>query len=63
MKNMWFRVGVSIDLTDEEYKSLKKAYNTDYRVAAEKMVNILMSDKAKLDGETYSPIANMEFNF
>ena len=61
MKTVWARLGVSINLTDEEYKKFHCASNSenDYEFAkllAEKVKN----RDYKIDGECYVPECCME---
>ena len=64
MKKIWGRVGVTIEMPDQQYEELLKAYVSDEKCDAGKaaaMVTKLLSDSsaAKLDGETYFPEAGV----
>lgn len=50
--DLWFRVGVTVPVTEQELKVLM---DDESAQATELLRSILTSGRAKLDGETYSP--------
>ena len=50
-KNVWFRLGVSIPLTDEEYELCKTNRPEGAKLVREK----ILRGEYKLDGESYCP--------
>ena len=52
MRNLWMRVGMTLEITEEEEKIL---FSEDWQGGAETIRKIFADGRASLDGDTYSP--------
>lgn len=52
MINTWWRVGMTIPMTEEEIETLKRG---KFKECKELFVRKISSGEAKLDGDTYMP--------
>lgn len=52
MRKLWMRVGMSLNITEEEEKII---FSEDGVAGAETIKKIIAEGRAELDGDTYSP--------
>lgn len=54
MKNLWARIGFTVQVTDEEHKKIKDMmlHNPD---EAQNYLNALFKEKGQKDGDSYLP--------
>lgn len=56
MKTIWARIGMELEVTDEEYESIKaKADNDDYEFDEDDELAKRFVSDGKLSGESYIP--------
>ena len=57
MKDLWMRVGMTLEITEEEEKIIFSGNSTEGREVIKK---VFAEGRFKLDGETYSPGSAVE---
>lgn len=57
MRNLWMRVGMTLEITEEEEKML---FSDNIAEGEEVIKKIFTEGRWKLDGETYSPYSAVE---
>lgn len=53
MKKVWARIGMSVEVTDEEYKEIKKNFGCEDELSDE--VVAMFISRGKPDGDSYIP--------
>lgn len=55
MKRLWARIGMSVDITDEEYAEIKALLNENKRQEVNKILSQMFLNRAYRNGESYMP--------
>lgn len=55
MKKLWARIGMSVDITDEEYEVIKTLMDGGIEEEARKILFQLFVDRGYINGDSYMP--------
>ena len=55
MKRLWARIGMSVDVTDEEYDVIKTLMDGGLKDEVKEILSKLFRDRGYLDGDSYMP--------
>ena len=55
MKRLWARIGMSVDVTDDEYDEIKNLMEDGFEYEAKEMVSELFRIRGYCNGDSYMP--------